>query len=646
MSEKRVERISRKCRIIDKIICLKDGVSMPNEGGGSGLGAHDAHGTHEALGALGAEDVAVLKLEWPGNSYPGCFFQLQPNSEFLRRPISLAWSGVEDGIPYIALAIRGAGSGTIELINREIGDSIDCFGPLGRGFELPEAGSDQNLGRYLVVGGGIGVAPLLPVVKRLSESAEVDFVVGFKGEPYFFESADYVCTEGGDAAVKRALECCRASGREDIEVSGGMVTPVVRRLLSQNKYEDVFICGPEVMLHALGREMLGMGIDPQLLTEAHFACGVGACLCCSVETSEPRNGQKYARVCKDGPMFRASELGAINGGCKAAPNAFKASKNVAVHSAEAFHNRDHNREGGPDTEDDALAVDLGPLRLKSLLTMASGTFGFGSEYDEFFDIGVLGAVSVKGLTYNPKDGNPGQRVLEAPSGMINSVGLQNPGVRAFLENELEFLRGKDIAVIANINAESVDGYVKIAEAVDAHVDAVELNISCPNVSGGGMAFGSSETATREVVSAVRRAVKKPLIVKLTPNVTDISEIAHICEAEGADVLSLINTVTGLLFDPRTGRLPLERAFGGMSGPAVRAIALKAIYSVKSRCGLPILGMGGIASARDVLDFLRAGASAVAIGTAIFRDPLLPKKIDEDLRAEVKRRGAKNILELV
>lgn len=664
-------KISSNCRILDKTIVWKRS--------SAGAGAVD-EGPSEGVG-LAPGDVVLLRLEWHGDAYPGCFFQLQPRTEYLRRPISLCGSGPG----YIELAIRVSGEGTREIASRPIGDTVECFGPLGRGFELPNrsggvgtGASSRPLGggdsealsdslgaedtdpRFLIIGGGIGVAPLLPLVESLS-GAEIDFVVGFKDSPYFTDLATHICSE--DEHCDFGFCTGRTVGGRAVETHVGMVLPVAENLLKSREreaqpYLDVFICGPKKMLDALANLCANYGYDPQLLTEAHMACGVGACLGCTVPV---KSEGRYARVCADGPMFRASELftdGSAPPETVCGCGAIARKNEAASHEAEsqAISSRgtcptdECGRQfaasvRGNDTcmrpsGDDPLAVDLGRLHLKSLLTMASGTFGFGREYDAFFDVGILGGVSVKGLTLNPKAGNPGRRVVEVTSGMINSVGLQNPGVGHFLAHEAAFLREKGVAVIANINGESVGDMVEMAELVDPQVDAVELNISCPNVSAGGMSFGTDPRMTAEIVRAVRKVTTKPLIVKLTPNVTSIVEIAKACEAEGAEILSMINTVTGLAVDANTGVKPLARGFGGMSGAAVKPIALRCIDAVANAVNLPILGMGGISSARDVLEFLQVGAKAVAIGTAIFRDPLLPVKIDRDLRSHFEARGKK------
>lgn len=285
-------------------------------------------------------------------------------------------------------------------------------------------------------------------------------------------------------------------------------------------------------------------------------------------------------------------------------------------------------------------VDLNGLVLKNPVTVASGTFGFGREYEPFFDISKLGAISVKGLTLEPREGNPGRRLIETPMGLINSVGLQNPGVEAFIKEELPYLRDKGTAIIANINGHTLEEYVALADRLkDEPVDSIELNVSCPNVAGGGMAFGTDPIQLAETVRAVRKVLKdKHLIVKLTPNVTDIGEMARICEGEGADALSLINTLTGMDIDIYKRKPFLERKYGGLSGPAVKPVALKLVHDVYQATSIPVLGMGGIATWEDGISFLLAGATAIAVGTANFTDPCVTMKILDGMMDYAQTQG--------
>lgn len=274
-----------------------------------------------------------------------------------------------------------------------------------------------------------------------------------------------------------------------------------------------------------------------------------------------------------------------------------------------------------------LQVDLNGLVLKNPVTVASGTFGFGREFSEWFDLGALGAISVKGLTLEPRRGNDSPRVAETPMGMLNSVGLQNPGVDKFIKEDLPWLRQFDTKIIANINGNTIPEYCAIAEKLSVTaVDSLELNISCPNVKAGGMAFGTDPAMVHEVVSAVRKSTSKHLIVKLSPNVRDIRETAKAAEAGGADCLSMINTLTGMVIDTESRKPILARGIGGMSGPAVRPVAVRMVYETYEAVKIPILGMGGLATGRDAVEMMLAGASAIALGTILFTNPLAPVEV--------------------
>jgi dihydroorotate dehydrogenase (NAD+) catalytic subunit len=269
-----------------------------------------------------------------------------------------------------------------------------------------------------------------------------------------------------------------------------------------------------------------------------------------------------------------------------------------------------------------LAVAIGGLTLKNPVMTASGTFGYGEEYAPFVDLNRLGAVVVKGLSLEPRSGNPPPRIMETPSGMLNAVGLQNIGVRAFIADKLPSLRRYDTAVIANIFGETVDEYLRVAEIISATegIHAIEVNVSCPNVKRGGISFGATPDAAAEVTRMIRNETDLPLIVKLTPNVTDITKIALAAEAAGADALSLINTLTGMSVDIERRRPHLANVTGGLSGPAIRPIALRMVWQVFRTVKIPVIGIGGIMTSSDALEFLITGARAVEIGTANFIRP--------------------------
>ncbi|MDR1736781.1 MAG: dihydroorotate dehydrogenase [Oscillospiraceae bacterium] len=276
-----------------------------------------------------------------------------------------------------------------------------------------------------------------------------------------------------------------------------------------------------------------------------------------------------------------------------------------------------------------LSVNLAGVTLKNPVVAVSGTFGFGREYGEYYDIGRLGAVCVKGITLLPRGGNPPPRVAETPMGMLNSVGLQNPGIDAFLSDELPFLRRFDTAVIANISGNTPEEYARMAEKLGDMVDLIEVNISCPNVKAGGMLFGTDPALAAEVTRAAKRAAGRPVLVKLTPNVTDIAHIALAVKDAGADGISLINTLGGMRIDTETRRPILRMNTGGLSGPAVLPVAIRCVYQVRG-LGLPVLGMGGVSTASDAVEMMLAGAHAVGIGSAMFADPYAPMKVLQGL----------------
>jgi len=281
-----------------------------------------------------------------------------------------------------------------------------------------------------------------------------------------------------------------------------------------------------------------------------------------------------------------------------------------------------------------LSVRIGSLHLKNPVMTASGTFGYGEEYAEFIDLSMLGAVVVKGLSLLPKEGNPPPRIVETASGMLNAIGLQNIGIERFIREKVPFLRTYDTNVIVNFFGDSVDEYVAAAERLSSvdGIHGLEMNISCPNKQAGWCIFGTDPRVTSEVVGAVRKATKLPLIVKLSPNVTDISLMAKVAADAGADALSVINTLTGMVIDIRTRRPKLANRTGGLSGPAIRPVAVRMVYEVYQAVKVPIIGMGGIMHAEDALEFILAGASAVAVGTANFINPTATTDILEGIEA--------------
>lgn len=288
------------------------------------------------------------------------------------------------------------------------------------------------------------------------------------------------------------------------------------------------------------------------------------------------------------------------------------------------------------------------LTIKNPVMTASGTFGYGTEYEDFIDLNRLGGILVKGTTLHPRQGNPYPRMAETPSGMLNAVGLQNKGVDYFCEHIYPKIRGYETAMIVNVSGSQIEDYIETAEKINALEDipAIELNISCPNVKEGGMAFGVTCAGAASVVRAVRAIYDKTLIVKLSPNVTDITEIARAVEDEGADSISMINTLLGMAIDAEKRRPILSTITGGLSGPAVKPIALRMVWQTSQAVKVPIIGMGGIASATDAIEFLLAGASAVEVGTYNFVDPAVTTQIVDGIEDYMLRHGITDIQDLI
>lgn len=295
-----------------------------------------------------------------------------------------------------------------------------------------------------------------------------------------------------------------------------------------------------------------------------------------------------------------------------------------------------------------LTTKLGNLQLKNPVMTASGTFGYGEEFTDFIDISKIGGIIVKGTTLHHREGNPYPRMAETPSGMLNAVGLQNKGVDYFVKNIYPQTSKIDTAVIVNVSGSTIDDYVATAEKLAdlEHIPAIELNISCPNVKQGGMAFGTCAASAEEVITAVRKVYPKHMMVKLSPNVTDITEIARAAEAAGADSVSLINTLLGMAIDANTRKPILSTVTGGLSGPCVKPIALRMVWQVSKAVNIPVVGLGGIMNTTDAIEFFLAGASAIQIGTANFIDPTITVKVIKGINDYLDANGFKSVTELV
>ncbi|PAB56172.1 dihydroorotate dehydrogenase [Anaeromicrobium sediminis] len=293
-----------------------------------------------------------------------------------------------------------------------------------------------------------------------------------------------------------------------------------------------------------------------------------------------------------------------------------------------------------------MEVKFCDISFKNPLVTGSGTFGFGREYENFYDLSKLGGISTKGLTLNPKSGNKGARLYETPSGLLNSIGLENPGVDRFIREELPYMKKLGTNIIANVGGATMEDYEKAIELVSKEdVDIIELNISCPNVKSGGMMFGLDEVSTGKIVKKIRSITRKPLVVKLSPNAENIVRCAQACEAEGADGVSLVNTFKGMAIDIKSRKKVFENTYAGLSGPAIKPIALRMVHEVSKNVNIPIIGMGGIMNYKDAIEFIMAGATLVSIGTANFINPSMGEIIVNDLKAFMEKENIKSFEEI-
>ncbi|BDH61074.1 dihydroorotate dehydrogenase B (NAD(+)), catalytic subunit [Lysinibacillus sp. PLM2] len=295
-----------------------------------------------------------------------------------------------------------------------------------------------------------------------------------------------------------------------------------------------------------------------------------------------------------------------------------------------------------------ISIQLPGLDLKNPIMPASGCFGFGKEYSRLYDLSKLGAIMIKATTVEPRLGNPTPRVAETPAGMLNAIGLQNPGLEKVMSEELPWLERYDVPIIANVAGSLIEDYVEVARRISTapNVKALELNISCPNVKHGGITFGTDPVVARELVEAVKAVSKVPIYVKLSPNVTNIVDIAQAVEIAGADGITMINTLVGMRLDEKTGKPVIANVTGGLSGPAVKPVALRMVYEVYKAVEIPIIGMGGVTCAQDVIDFMSAGASAVAVGTANFVEPFVCPNIIDELPKKLDALGVEHIKDII
>ncbi len=509
------------------------------------------------------------------------------------------------------------GKGTRELCSLDFGDLVNLIGPCGNRFPVPggvaAAGSAHKV---CIVGGGIGVAPVAGFAETLPEKS-YDFFASFKSGSYGLENlkADKLVITTDDGSVG---------------VHGMLPAALTEEVLRQGGYDAVYACGPTPMLAYIQKICRAAGVKCWLSMEAHMACGVGVCLGCVIDTTE---GKK--RCCKDGPVFDGNIL------------MFNPVTEVAGIKVQP------RREALPDGEEPDLSVNIAGVTFANPVIGSSGTFGFGTEYESLFDVNRLGGISSKGLTLEPRQGNDGIRLHETPSGLMNSIGLQNPGIPHFIEHELpEMLALKPVA-IANLSGSSLETYVEGAKLLDkTEVPVIELNISCPNVSAGGAAFGMTCVGAEQAVRAVRAVTKKPLLVKLTPQSHELVPVALACIEAGADGISLCNSFQGIAIDIERGVPVFDKLKAGFGGPAVRPIAVRLVYEVveainklPSEKRVPVIAIGGVATWEDAVEFIMAGASAIQVGTNTFANPYTMIEVIDGLAVFMKRKGYHNIEEM-
>ena len=559
---------------------------------------------------------AVIQMPLPGQFY---MLHAVRSSTLLGRPISIYHAEKKDvGTIALEFLILVKGKGTTELCSLREGDKIQLLGPCGNCFSFDSDCATSSGKKICIVGGGIGVAPVAGFAEGLVPKS-YDFYASFKSGSYGLEnlSADKLIITTDDGSVG---------------VYGMLPAALTEQALRDGNYSAVYACGPTPMLKYIKKVAEACGIPCWLSMESHMACGVGCCLGCTIDTTE---GKK--RCCKEGPVFDSRIL--FPESCEKAGANSKANgnKQAAVQKANSNITAD-------------LSVTIAGVKFQNPVIGCSGTFGFGTEYSTIFDVNRLGGICSKGLTLEPREGNDGIRVWETPSGLMNSIGLQNPGIPHFIEKELPEMMALKPVAIANLSGSSLQTYVEGAKLLQkTNVPMIELNISCPNVSAGGAAFGMTCAAASEVTAAVRAVTDKPLIVKLTPQSLELNAVALACIKAGADGISLCNSFQGIAIDIERAVPVFDKVKAGLGGPAIRPIAVRLVYELVQAINtlpenerVPVIAIGGIATWQDAVEFIMAGASAIEVGTATFANPLAMIEIIDGLKAFMERKGYASI----
>ena len=569
---------------------------------------------------------SLLDHEGPAPE-PGQFYMLASERNwgegggrpFLPRAISVAETGpAKEGVR-LDFLVEGVGPGTDRLCQLEAGERVWVTGPLGNSFLTPKQVNPDAAGAILV-GGGIGIAPMAIWRRHLVERGiPLRVLLGFRNEAHsgglneLFCAGDTLCPD-----VRLATEDGHAGHQ-------GYVTDLLATMLAGDDATSavVYSCGPPAMLEAVAALCQSHQVAYQLAEESPMACGFGACFGCAV----PKPGGGYLRLCVDGPVLGSRPAGPVSDRGLSLPGESSRSSPPA---GGATGERRHNK------------VDFCGLELEHPVINASGTYDAIAARKVFGD-GLLlafpfSAFVSKTITPEPRAGNEPQRIWETPAGMINSIGLPNKGLEGFLAEDLPQLAELPVPLIVSVMATGRPEFARLVEAVAERdeVAGIELNVSCPNVHSG-LIVGEQPTETEALLETLRPLTSKPLIVKLTPNVANPEAVAVAAEEGGADAVSLINTLKASAIDPTTGEPALAAGHGGLSGPAVRPIALQQLRAVRAAVELPLIGMGGISTGADAAEFLVAGATLVAVGTESFRDPRAGSRIAKDLETRVSER---------
>ena len=556
---------------------------------------------------------------------PGQFYMLASEKSwgegggrpYLPRAISFAESApAKEGVR-LDFLVEGVGPGTDRLCELEPGERVWVTGPLGNSFSTPKQVNPDAAGAILV-GGGIGIAPMAIWRRHLVENGiPLRVLLGFRNQAHsgglneLFCSGDSLCPD-----VRLATEDGHAGHQ-------GYVTDLLATMLAGDDATSavVYSCGPPAMLEAVASLCDSHGVSYQLAEESPMACGFGACFGCAVPNPD---GDGYIRLCVDGPVVGNRPAGPVSDRGLSLPGE---------------SSRPSPPTGGAEEEGRQRDVEFCGLRLEHPVINASGTYDaiaarkvFG---DQLFGEFPFAAFVSKTITPEPRAGNEPQRIWETPAGMINSIGLPNKGLDGFLESDLPQLAELPVPLIVSVMATNREEFSRLVRKVGERdeVAAIELNVSCPNVHSG-LIVGEQPSETEALLEALRPLTEKPLIVKLTPNVASPEAVAVAAEEGGADAVSLINTLKASAIDPATGRPALAAGHGGLSGPAVKPIALQQVRAVRAAAELPIIGMGGVSSGADAAEFLAAGADLVAVGTESFRDPRAGSRIANELETGV------------